>query len=287
MVKSNKKLEEVVYTPRSQLSNPKQLIHSIIQDLKKSRELAWRLFIRNISAQYRRSFLGYIWAFLPPIATTATFVFLKAQTIFSFEETDVPYPVYVFIGTVLWQVFVDAINSPIKMVVQSKIMLVKINFPREALIIAGIGEVLFNLAIRLFLMIAVMIYFKSSVTFSILLAPMGIIAMIMLGVMIGLLLTPLAVLYQDIERGLMMLISIWFFLTPVVYPAPTSWPASMLAKGNPVSPLLITTRDWILGNPAGHLDMFLLISAITIVLFLWGWLVFRIAMPHLIARIGS
>ena len=58
------KLIEVVYTPESQIRHPLKLLKSMIFDLKASRELAWRLFVRNISALYRQTALGYFWAFL-------------------------------------------------------------------------------------------------------------------------------------------------------------------------------------------------------------------------------
>ena len=88
----------------------------MVADLRASRELAWRLLVRNISAQYRQTLLGYVWAFLPPIVTTLVWVFLNAQKIFDVGETGVPYPVYVLTGTILWQVFVDAMNSPLRQV---------------------------------------------------------------------------------------------------------------------------------------------------------------------------
>jgi len=278
---------EVIYTPYSQLRNPANLLKTMLKDLINSRELAWRLFIRNISAQYRQTILGYLWAFLPPIATTLTFVFLNSQKIIDVQPTHVPYPVYVFVGTLLWQVFIDALNSPIKLISTSKEMLTKINFPREALILAGLGEVLFNFLVRFILFIVVFIWFKIPLTSTIFLAPIGIISLILLGLMFGIFLTPLAVLYKDIERSLMIIMSLWFFLTPIVYPIPTSWPASLLTKANPVSPLLITTREWIISGNTVEIHYFCLISIVTFFLTLLGWLLYRLAMPHLIARIGS
>jgi lipopolysaccharide transport system permease protein len=256
-------------------------------DLWASRELAWRLFVRDINARYRQSLLGYFWAFLPPIVTTLTFVFLNSQKILNAGDTGIPYPAYVMVGTLLWQGFVDALNSPIKLVTSSKSMLVKINFPRESLILAGLGEVLFNFAIRLVLMLVVFVWFRISVTPMILLAPFGIMALMMLGLMIGILLTPLGVLYQDIGWGLAIFTSMWFFVTPVVYPPPTKFPASLLAKVNPVSPLLITTRDLLTTGKVSELGTFWIIVGITFFLILLGWVLYRLAMPHLVARIGA
>ncbi len=64
-------LSEVVYTPESRLRHPLQLFQEMGRDLLASRELAWRLMVRDISAQYRQSFLGIFWAFVPPIVTAA------------------------------------------------------------------------------------------------------------------------------------------------------------------------------------------------------------------------
>ncbi len=113
-------LSEAVYTPDSQLRRPGQLLKSMWRDVLASRELAWRLLVRNISAMYRQTMLGYVWAFLPPVFTTLTFVFLNSQKIFSVGTTDIPYPAFVMIGTLLWQGFADAMNSPLRMINQSK-----------------------------------------------------------------------------------------------------------------------------------------------------------------------
>jgi len=285
--RSSERLPVVVYTPESQLRHPRQLVRSMVSDLLASRELAWRLLVRNISAQYRQSLLGYFWAFLPPIFTTLVWMFLNSQKILNVGETDIPYPAYVMVGTLLWQGFVDALNSPIKLITSSRAMLAKINFPREALILAGLGEVLFNFAIRLVLMLVVFVWFRIAVPPTILLAPFGILALMALGLMIGILLTPLGMLYGDIGRGLAIITTLWFYVTPVVYPPPTTWPASLLAQINPVSPLLLTTRELLTTGTVSQPGNFLLITGVTFGLMLVGWVLYRVAMPHLIARIGA
>ena len=70
-------LPEITYTPESRLRHPFRLIRTMFIDLWRSRELAWRLLVRDISAQYRQTLLGLFWAFLPLIATTGVFVMLN------------------------------------------------------------------------------------------------------------------------------------------------------------------------------------------------------------------
>ncbi len=276
----------VVYSPESQLRRPLVMFRSMVKDLSVSRELAWRLFIRNITAQYRQTFLGYLWVFLPPLVTTVTFVFLNAQKIIRISETEIPYPAYVMIGTLLWQGFADAVLSPLKIINQSKSFLAKMHFPREALIMAGIGEVLFSFTIRLVLMFCVFIWYRIPLPATAILAPAGILSMMALGLMFGIVLTPLGVLFQDIEKGLPLILGMWMLLTPVVYPLPTSWPASLLSKLNPVSPLLVTTREMITTGTLTQLHPFLIILGVTMLLLLLGWVLYRLALPHLIERLN-
>ena len=259
----------------------------MVSDLWSSRELAWRLLVRNISAQYRQSLLGFAWVVFPPVVTTLVWTFLNAQNILNVGETTIPYPAYVMVGTLLWQGFVEALNSPIKLIASSRSMLAKINFPREALILAGLGEVLFNFAIRLVLMLAVFLWFRIPVPPTVFLAPVGILALVSFGLMVGLLLTPLSVLYGDIGHGLAIITTLWFYVTPIVYPPPTTWPASLLVRINLVSPLLLTTREWLIGGTVSQPGSFVLITGITFGLMLVGWVLYRVAMPHLIGRMSA
>jgi lipopolysaccharide transport system permease protein len=282
-----KNIPKIVYSPDSQLSSISTLLKSMFSDLKSCRFLAWRFFVRNLSAQYRQTFLGYIWIFLPPLATTAVWIFLNSQKIINIPQTNLPYPVYVLTGTLLWQGFVDALNSPIQLVNGSKHMLTKIKFPHEALIMAGLATVLFNFLVRFILMIGV--YFWAGISFHVnmLLAPFGILSLLFLGLVAGVLFLPFSMLYGDVQRFIGMMTSFWFFITPIVYPVPTVWPASLIVKLNPVSPMLVASRQWLTGGEASDPFMFIVVLCSSIFLGFLGWLFYRLAMPHLIERIGA
>jgi len=51
--------------------------------------------------------------------------------------------------------------------------------------------------------------------------------------------------------------------------------------------LLITTREWLTAGSASQLDMFFWIAGLTLVLLLAGWVLYRLAMPHLIERMSA
>ena len=257
------------------------------RDLLASRELAWRLMVRDISAQYRQAMLGIIWAFIPPIVMALGFTLAKEANVFTVGETDIPYPAYVMFNTALWQTFVDAATGPVQAVIQAKPMLARVNFPREAIVLAKLGEVGFNFGIKLILIIGLFLYFRVPVSWGVLLTPVALIHLILLGTLVGVLLAPIGVLYQDVSKGLNMIMGFWLFLTPVIYPVPTAGVFGILVAWNPVTPLLSTIRELAttgsVSNPLG----FWVVSGGTWVGLMLTWIGFRIAIPYVVERVTS
>ena len=286
---SNKEndLSVTVYSPESQMRSPVKLLKSMFHDLKESRELAWRLFVRDTSARYRQSVLGILWAFLPPLLSGMVFIILQSRSVLNLGKTDIPYPLFVLVGTTLWQVFTESVNAPLKAVQSAKAMLAKINFPREALILSAFYDILFSLAIKSVILAAVLIYFKVTVSAGMLLALPAILMLILLGMAIGLLLTPIGMLYTDVGSALTVFIQFWFFVTPVVYPPPTSFPFNLIVKMNPVSPLLVGARDLLTLGTLKTPEMFLLVSGFSLVGMFFAWVLYRLALPIIIERMSS
>lgn len=280
-------LSEVIYTPESLLKHPLKLFKQMWRDLLASRELARRLMVRDISAQYRQSFLGIIWAFLPPIFMATGFTLASNANVINVGKTDLPYPAYVMFSTALWQTFVEALNGPVQAVTVAKPMLARVNFPREALILAKMGEVFFNFAIKLILIVALFIWFHVSVSWTVILTPVALIHLVLFGTFIGILLAPFGVLYQDVSKALTLFTGFWLFLTPVVYPVPNAGTFGFLVNLNPVTPLLVTARELATTGVVSDPWRFWIVSVITIVGLLLTWIGFRLAMPYVVERVSS
>jgi lipopolysaccharide transport system permease protein len=276
-----------IYTPASQLVDPSRLLRGMLRDVMSSRELAWRLLVRNISSRYRHTLFGYVWAFLPPIMSTGVFVFLQKAGYFTVGQTQVPYAVFVLAGLILWQAFADAVHAPLRLVQQSHSILTKVNFPRESLILAGVGEVLFASLIRLVLLALALLWFGIGLPLTAIWFPFGMLALIGMGIALGLLITPVAILYHDVGQALPFVLYLWMFLTPVIYPAPASSPGSLLILLNPVSPVLDTTRDWLVSGSPHYLSGFFAVCGLTVLALLAGWLLYRLALPILIERMSA
>lgn len=277
----------IVYSPEAQIRKPRQLVRSMWRDLKASQELSWRLFVRDVSARYRQSLLGVLWAFVPPLITSAIFIILQSKAVINFGETTIPYPVYVLVGTLLWQLFADALNAPLRSVTAAKSMLAKINFPREALIVSAVYLVLFDLLIKLVILAIVFVLFRLHPTWALLLAPFPMLTLVTLGVAVGLFLTPLGVLYTDIATSLPVIVQLLFFVTPVVYTPPESFPFSTIAYANPISPPLIAARDLIATGTISNVFPFLAVTILSLFLLFIAWVIYRVAMPIIIERMSA
>src|SRR6476469_4368763 len=91
-------LPETVYEPHGHLGMGWAAWAEMGRELWLSRELTYRLFLRDFSARYRQSVFGYVWAILPALVTVATFTWLNRSNILPVGKTDLPYPVFVLLG---------------------------------------------------------------------------------------------------------------------------------------------------------------------------------------------
>lgn len=294
MTKNNRRSREnprqrsrAVYRPESQIRHPVQLFKAMWRDLLASRELAWRLMMRDINAQYRQSMLGVLWAFIPPIILATGFAFAANSKVINIGSTDIPYPAYVMLSTALWQTFIESLNAPIQAVGSSKSLLAKINFPREAVIIAKVGQVFFNFGVKIILIAGVFLVFRIPVPWTIVIAPVALVHMILFGASLGLLLAPLSGLYNDVSRALGIIANPWLLLTPVLYPPPSEGIFATIVKLNPVTSLLVTTRELATTGVLTMARDFWIVSGVTTITLFLGWILYRVAMPYVIERVSS
>jgi lipopolysaccharide transport system permease protein len=276
-----------IYTSEPTLSNPRKICKEMIGDLWAGRELAWRLTVRDLSAQYRQTFLGFLWAIILPSANTLVWIFLSQSGVINISETSLPYPVYVFTGTMLWAIIMDALNAPLQIISASKNMLSKINFPREALVIAGVYQVTINALIKVVLLLIALLATGIYPSWGTLLFPIGLFSLIIAGTVIGLALTPVGLLYADVGKAIPLLMQFMMYLSPVVFAMPKEGLSAKLFQINPLTPLILTTRDWLTGFSPLYLNYFFVVNVVAIFMLIIFWIVFRLAIPILIERMGS
>jgi lipopolysaccharide transport system permease protein len=279
-------VNEVVYTPDSRLTRPAELLREMGRSALASRDVAWRLMLRDLRVQYRQSFLGIVWAFMPAIATTTVFTLASQAHVINVGTSDVPYPAYVMFGMTLWQTFVDALNGPVHALSAQRSVLAKLDVPPEAIVLGKLGEVCFNFAVRTLLTVALFLWFAIPVGWTVLLAPLGVLNLLVLATALGLFIAPINALYEDASKGLSFLTAFWFFLTPIVYSTPAQGRFATLVEWNPVTPLFLTTRELVTGTPLSHPAAFLVIGGVAVLCLVLAWIVYRLAVPIVVERMS-
>jgi lipopolysaccharide transport system permease protein len=263
------------------------LLKASLRDIYKSRFLSRQLAERDIKAQYRQSYLGILWAFIMPLTTALVWIFLNSSGTIKLSDTGIPYPVYAFSGTLIWSIIIASINSPIQNTMASKGILTKINFPKEALIISGIYKLLFDSFIKVILLVILIFAFGVGFHWSLFLLPIALLGAIIFGTTIGLFLTPLGLLYKDISKLITFGMQFLMYVTPVVYAIPSSGIMKTIMVWNPITPIVLTARDLIVGFSPQYLWYFIIVVAVCIPLLFLALVIYRISIPIIVERLSA
>ena len=272
-----------IYQKENNLSFGKLLKESLA-DIWNSRFLSRQLAERDIKAQYRQSYLGIIWAFITPLATGAVWIFLNLSGTIKVTDTGIPYPVYAFSGTLLWSIITEALNTPTSSTKSARGLLSKINFPKEALVVSGVYKLLFNSLVKILLLLVFVFLFGIGFHWSLLLLPVAILGAVLFGITIGLFITPISMLYNDIAKIISMGLSFIMYITPVVYAIPKTGIMKTVMELNPLTPMILTTRDMITGSHPDFLAYYIIVLGCCVPLFFLGLIFYRISIPIIVER---
>ncbi|TCK68809.1 lipopolysaccharide transport system permease protein [Winogradskyella wandonensis] len=268
-------------------TNILKLLKQSLSDIYSSRFLARQLAERDIKAQYRQSYFGIFWAFITPLATALVWIVLNSSGTVKLSDTGIPYPVYAFSGTLIWSIIVASINSPMQSTNAARGILTKINFPKEALIVSGIYKLLFNSAVKVLILLIFVFVYGVGFHWTLLLVPLALFAAILFGTVIGLLITPLGLLYKDIGKLISFSMQFLMYATPVVYAIPKDGLMKTIMTWNPITPIVLTTRDLIVGFHPEHITYFISVTLLCLPLLAIGLVFYRLAIPIIVERLSA
>lgn len=280
-------LQERIITPHNGIEAFTDAIRSMVRDWPFTRGLAWRMFLRDTRATYRQSFLGYFWLLLPALANTLVWVFLNGAKVVNIDSGDVPYPLFVFTGTVLWTAFNGSLVGAMSIIEEARGTLAKVNFPHESLILTAFGKSLLNTAATAIFVIPFLFLYHVEFRTTMLLFPLGILATMLCGTALGLIVVPFAALFSDLGRAIHLGLRFGFFLTPVIFPVPKSGWGHQLMVLNPATSLFVTSRSWLIGGEPPMYLAFSLVVFASVILLTLGVVMLKVALPHIIERISA
>ncbi len=236
-----------------------------------------KLFRFHSRAEYRRTMFGMVWLVLPSVLIALAALYVRARGHFSVETPGMSYGLFVAVGFLAWQGFVDAIYAPLQFFQRYTPLLTRTTVRLEIILAAAMFSSLSSGAIRFAVAMAAMLVAKEAALGWLWYAALAWTALVVFGFGIGLFLTPLALLRDDVKRALGLMLMFWLFLSPVFYPISVG-PLDLV---NPVAVLLPQIRSAAIGTAPG--DIGTVYSGLAVILAAAGWFVLRSVRPRLAA----
>jgi lipopolysaccharide transport system permease protein len=244
-----------------------------LRDLWTYRELLYFLVWRDLKVRYKQAVFGLGWAIMQPLLLTLIFtVFLGRLA--RVPSDDLPYALFVNAGLVPWTYFSNAVVGSGNSLVGSSHLITKVYFPRVIIPAAAVGARLVDSAVAFVILGGLMAYYAVAPTWNILLLPalVGLLTLLALGV--GMWISALNVKYRDVGVVLPVLIQVWMFASPVVYPSGLVGDWRWAYSLNPVAGIIEGFRASLFGR-AFDWPSLAAAAAVTLALLVSSLYVFR------------
>ncbi|HSS18904.1 MAG TPA: ABC transporter permease [Pyrinomonadaceae bacterium] len=245
-----------------------------LRDVWEHRELLYFLIWRDLKVRYKQTLLGVSWIVLQPLLMTLVFAVFLGK-IARVPSGSVPYVLFLYSGLLPWTFFTNAVATSSHSLIVNAQMITKVFFPRSMVPLAAVLVRLSDFIVASVVLIVLMIYYGRPFTRATLLAPFLILHLTLLALSLALVFAALNVKYRDIGTVLPVLLQIWLFASPVIYPAnlvPPNW--QWVYGLNPLTGIIDGFRAALLNLPFNWRSL-LVSLGITLALLVYSSFFFR------------
>jgi len=219
------------------------------KELKTYKDLFYFLVWRDIKVLYAQTILGFMWALLLPLVQIVIFTIIFGK-VAKLSTEGIPYFLFSTVAIVPWTYISEATARSSQSLVTNQNMLGKIYFPRLIFPITPVLAKLVDFAVSVLILLAVLVYYRISPTWNLLLLPILIIFMACIPAGLGMWSSALAIRYRDVKHVMPFAIRILMYSAPIVYSAATI-PETyrILYSFNPIVGITEGFRACLLGTP--------------------------------------
>lgn len=245
-----------------------------LRDLWLHRELFGFLVWRDLKVRYKQTILGAMWVILQPLLMTLVFTIFLGKLV-RVEAGITPYPVFLYAGLLPWTFFSNAVASGSFSLLANSQMITRVYIPRLIIPAAAVTVRLSDFLVASVVLIILMRYYGIPLSWQILLLPVMVLELALLALALSALLSALNVKYRDTGTALPVMLQIWMFASPIVYPrsyVPARW--EWAYQINPLTGMIEGFRSAFLGLPINRQGL-ALSWLITVVLLVFSMFVFR------------
>lgn len=189
-----------------------------------SRELFWHLTLRELRSKYKRSFLGWAWSTVTPLATMAVYTivfraFIRIKVAPGHPSGLNIYALYLLCGLLPWSFFQASVQGGIGSLIGNSNLIKKTYFPREFLPAATVSSTFVSHCIEMGLLLVTLVGFGNYRALEF--VPLVIVLMLLVALFalgFSLMLSVLNVYFRDVEYLITIVFLVWMYLTPIIYP---------------------------------------------------------------------
>ena len=248
---------------------------ALISESWKHRHLLNALVWRDIKVRYKQTVLGVGWAILQPFLTMLVFTFVFGR-LARVPSDGIPYPIFFFCGLLPWQLFASGVVRSSNSLVENRYLVTRVYIPRLILPISAVLAGVLDFFVAMTLLLGIMLYYRINFSFAVLAVLPLVILVVVTSLAVGLFLSALNVRYRDVGYAVPFLTQLWFFVTPVAYPASLiseRW--RLLYQLNPMTGVVNGFRWVLLASRGGRAVPNLVSVAGAVVMLLLGFLYFQ------------
>jgi lipopolysaccharide transport system permease protein len=209
---------ELPETPTIKIRASKRWAAIGLGEIWSHRELLYYLVWRDLKVRYKQTILGASWVILQPLLMTLVFA-LFLGNIARIPSEGIPYILYLYAGLLPWTFFSNAVSTASHSLIASSHMITKVYFPRAIVPLAAVLVRLSDFLIASAILVVLMIYYGQPLTWTILLTPLLILHLTLLALGLSLWFSALNIKYRDVGTVLPVVLQLWMFASPIIYPA--------------------------------------------------------------------
>jgi lipopolysaccharide transport system permease protein len=238
------------------------------------RDLLYFLTWKNFIVKYKQTLIGVSWAILQPLAQMVVFSILFGKFA-RIPSDNVPYPIFVYSALLPWTFFSNSIIACNNSIINHAALINKVYFPRLLIPLSAVGSQLIDLGIAFLVLFGIMAYYHFTIQMTFLMILPLILLTIFAAISFGIFVAALAAMYRDFRHIIPFLVTLMFFITPVIYPPSIiNSHYEFLIHLNPMSGIITGFRSAILGHTFDWPPLLLSFGILTIV-FLFGIIYFN------------
>jgi lipopolysaccharide transport system permease protein len=250
-------------------------------------DLLKTLVQRDLQARYQGSILGNFWTVANQLLQLLIFTYVFSVvlqvklSLKGLPANDLTYGLWLFAGLIPWNAFSAGLSQATTSVINQPNLVKKVVFPLGVLPLVPIFATFVESSVGLMILMVALVVTTQTLHATLLLLPIVWIPQLLLTIGLGYLVAGLTVFLRDIAQTVGVILSLWFYATPVIYPAGVI-PENLqvwVFRLNPLTAIIESYRDLLLVGTFAHRQDLLLSYVIAVVVFILGWRIYRRLRP--------